>query len=105
MTSSLGCDTVDKPREIMVFIHRIHKAWSRGILGRDKRILKIFLLSCPKMPRIYARSRLYEFGVYAINSAALDDGSYYRIPEPQLKMTNHAHVTRRNNDGNPSQTS
>ena len=31
-----------------------------------QRIFQIFLLSCPKMPRLHARSRLYEFDVWSI---------------------------------------
>ena len=39
---------------------------SRHFRTRQK-IFKIFFLSCPKMPRFYACSRLYEFGVYRIS--------------------------------------
>ena len=38
-------------------------------LGQDKRNILNILLSCPKMPRLHARSRLYEFGVYATENS------------------------------------
>ena len=31
-----------------------------------QKIFKMFLLSCPKMPRLHARSRLYDFGTYVM---------------------------------------
>ena len=36
-------------------------------LGQDKRNILNILLSCPKMPRLHARSRLYEFGVFLLH--------------------------------------
>ena len=45
-------------------IHRIHKAWSEHGVEALWTGQKNILLSCPKMPRLHARSRLYELGVY-----------------------------------------
>ena len=45
------------------FIHRIHKAWGEHGVEALWTGKKNILLSCPKMPRLHARSRLYELGI------------------------------------------
>ena len=45
-------------------IHQIHKAWSEHGVEALWTGQKNILLSCPKMPRLHARSRLYDLGVF-----------------------------------------
>ena len=40
--------------------YSLERAWSRGIVDRTKE----YFLSCPKMPRLHARSRPYGLGVW-----------------------------------------
>ena len=46
---------------------------------RDRTEQKNILLSCSISPRLYARSRLYEFGVWKVNCTELQIGAGVKI--------------------------
>ena len=61
---------------------------SRHFRTRQKKYLK-YSLSCPIMPRLHTRSRLYEFGVYQRN------GNYTTLyHKPNMNLTQSIEIKK-----------